>query len=99
MEFSYKNLRKDESFEKRIQITCNINKAKCEFMQGKIIKVNNMNVSFIEPHKIIVKIKTHKLLILYFDKDNMFLYDRTIPITIQQLTKLLKNMCVENNNV
>lgn len=67
-----------------------MNKPKCEFMQGKIIKVNNINVSFIESHKIIVKIKSYKLLVLYFDKENIFLYDRTIPITIKQLSTLLK---------
>ena len=31
MEFSYKKLRKNKSFEKRIEITCTMNGAKCEF--------------------------------------------------------------------
>lgn len=92
MEFLCKKLKKDESFEKRISITCSLNKAKCEFIPGKIIDVDNMNVSFIEPHKIIVTINSHKLLVLYFDKDNMFLYDRTMPINIKQLVLILKEL-------
>lgn len=92
MDFKVKNLIKDESFEKRIEITCSMNSAKCEFIQGKIIDVDNTNVSFIEPHKVIIKIKKYKLLVLYFNKDNLFLYDRTIPITISKLTTLLKSI-------
>lgn len=92
MNFKAKNLIKDENFEKRIEITCAMNSAKCEFLQGKIIDVDNTNVSFIEPHKVIIKIKKYKLLVLYFNKDNLFLYDRTIPITISKLTTLLKSI-------
>ena len=92
MDFTYKNLIKDEKFEKRIKITCEMNNAKCEFIQGKIIKVNNTNVSIIQPHKIIIKVKTRKLLVLYFDKENMFLYDRTIPIDIKQLSLIINEM-------
>lgn len=92
MNFKAKNLIKDESFEKRIEITCAMNGAKCEFIQGRIIDLDNTNVSFIEPHKVIIKIKKYKLLVLYFNKDNLFLYDRTIPITISKLTTLLKSI-------
>lgn len=92
MNFKAKNLIKDESFEKRIEITCAMNSAKCEFIQGKIIDLDNTNVSFIQPHKVVIKIKKYKLLVLYFNKDNLFLYDRTIPITISKLTTLLKSI-------
>ena len=90
MDFKVKSLIKDGSFEKRIEITCAMNSAKCEFIEGKIIDLDYTNVSFIEPHKIIIRVKSYKLLVLYFDKDNLFLYDRTMPITISKLTTLLK---------
>lgn len=90
MEFSYKKSRRDEQFEKRIKITCDMNSAKCKFIQGKIIDVNKTNISFIEPHRINITIKSHKLLVIYFNKDNLFLYDRTMPITIKKLVILLK---------
>lgn len=99
MDFTYKKLVKDKSFEKRIEITCAMNSAKCEFIQGKIIDVNKTNISFIEPHRINITIKSHKLLVIYFDKDNMFLYDRTMPITIKKLVALLKAITTGGYNV
>ncbi len=99
MEFSYKKLRRDEQFEKRIEITCAMNSAKCEFIQGKIIDVNKTNISFIEPHRINITIKSHKLLIIYFNKDNLFLYDRTMPITVKKLVVLLKAISTGEYNV
>lgn len=65
MEFTYERLEKDESFEKRIEIT----------------------------------IKSHKLLVLYFDRDELFLYDRTMPITIKKLVMLLENIATGDYNV
>ncbi len=92
MEFLVENFEKNESFEKRIAITCSFNNAKCEFTQGRILKVKNTNVNFIEPHKVDVTIKGLKLILIYFDKNNLFLYNRTIPITIKELDTLLKNI-------
>ncbi|MFV0275205.1 MAG: hypothetical protein ACK5HL_03075 [Bacilli bacterium] len=63
IEFAYKNLVKDESFEKRIKITCPMSSAKCEFIQGKIIDLDNTNGSFIEPHRIVVEIKSRKIIV------------------------------------
>lgn len=50
MEFNYKKLRKDEQFEKGIEITYAMNSAKCEFIQGKIIDVDK-NWSYIPSDK------------------------------------------------
>lgn len=96
MNFNAKNLIKDRKLEKRIEITCNINKAKCEFIEGKIIDLDKTNISIIEPHR--VNIKFNKLVVLYFDKDNLFLFDRTMPITISKLTTLLKAIASEEYN-
>ena len=52
--------------------------------------IDKTNVSFIEPHRVNISVKGKKILLLYFDKDNLFLYDRSMPITIAQLTNLLK---------
>ena len=96
MNFNAKNLIKDRKLEKKIEITCNINKAKCEFIEGKIIDLDKTNISIIEPHR--VNIKFHKLVVLYFDKDNLFLFDRTMPITNSKLTTLLKAIASEEYN-
>ncbi|MEG2028963.1 MAG: hypothetical protein RR050_03675 [Bacilli bacterium] len=44
-------------------------------------------------------IKHHKLLVLYFDKDDLFLYDITMPITIKNLIKVLENIVICDYNV
>ena len=95
MEFLKENLWKDEKFEKRINFTCSFNNAKCEFKQGKILNIKGTNINLIEPHKVDVFIKNKKILLIYFDKDNLFLYNRTMPLTIKQLDFLLKY--IKNN--
>ena len=92
MEYFTEKLINDEYFENRISTICSFNNAKCIFNDGKIIKIKETNVSIIEPHQVMVKWKQYKILLLYFDKDNMFLYDRTMPITLNELDKLLKEI-------
>jgi len=92
MDFLMQEFSKNEEFEKRIATTCGFNNAKCTFIQGKILKIRNTNINFIEPHKVDVTIKGKKLILVYFDKNNMFLYNRTMPITIKQLDTLLKSI-------
>lgn len=58
MNYNYENLRKDNKFEKRIKITCNMNNAKYEFIQGKIIGIDKTNISIIEPHRFNISIKS-----------------------------------------
>ena len=65
---------------------------KCEFRQGRILNVKNVNVSFLESHRIEISIKGKKLLLIYFDKNNLFLYNRTMPITLKQFDALLKDI-------
>lgn len=98
MEYFSQKLIKDEELEKKIKFICSYNNSKCEFIDGHIINILKTNVSFIEPHKIIIRIKTYKLLLLYFDADNIFLYERTIQINLTKLEKLLCHIR-KNQNV
>ncbi len=90
MEIFSKKLVRSKELEKKIEFACSFNYAKCEFEQGRILTIDKTNVSFIEPHRVNISVKGKKILLLYFDKDNLFLYDRSMPITIAQLTNLLK---------
>lgn len=78
--------------ENRIKMICSFNNAKVEFIEGRILKIDKVNVSFIEAHRIEIKIKKKKILLLYFDKNNLFLYDRSMQITVDKLDMLLKGL-------
>lgn len=92
MEFLSEKLVRSEELENRIKMICSFNNAKCQFIEGRILKVDKVNVSFIEAHKIDIKIKGKKILLLYFDKNNLFLYDRSTQITVDKLDMLLKSL-------
>ena len=92
MEYEVINLIKDEKLEKRIVTTCMFNNVKYQFKQGRILKIKNTNLSLIEPHKVNITIKDKDIILIYFDKENLFLYNRSMPITIKTLDTLLKNI-------
>ncbi len=90
MKIFSKKLVKAEDLEKRIKTICSFNNAKCEFIQGRILTVDRTNVSFIEPHRVNIKYKDSVILLLYFDKDNLFLFDRSTPISLDKLYAILQ---------
>lgn len=92
MKIFSKKLARNKDFEKKIEIACSFNNSKCEFIQGRILSIDKTNVSFIEPHRINIRHKDKKIMLLYFDKDNLFLYDRSIQITVEQLCWILKEL-------
>jgi len=92
MNYDIEDLNSDEKFEKRIATTCSFNNAKCEFKQGRIINVRNTNISFIEPHRVSVTIKDQELILIYFDKNNLFFHNRSLPLTIKTFDNLLKEV-------
>ena len=90
MNITYTDLVKSEKLEKRINLICSFNNAKCEFNQGRIFNVQQTNISFIEPHRIDITIKEHKILLLYYDEFNLFFFNRSMPLEINALDNLLK---------
>lgn len=92
MEYEIQELNKDEQLEKRIVTTCMFNNVKCKFKQGRILKIKNTNLSLIEPHRVNITIKDKDIILIYFNKENLFLYNRSMPITIKDLDILLKHI-------
>lgn len=92
MEFVSKKLIRDLDFEKKLQNICNFNNAKCEFMQGRILDIKGTNISLMEAHRIDVVVNGKNLLLLYYDKDNLFLYDRSMQISTVQFCRLLEEI-------
>lgn len=92
MEILSKKLNRSDELESKIKFTCSYNSSKYEIKEGQIISIDKTNVSFIEPHKVLIKNKKVKILIIYYDKDNMFLYSRKYPIDIKKLDLLLNHI-------
>ena len=74
MEFKVKDL----DFEKKLQTICNFNNAKCKFIGGRILDIKGTNISLMEAHRIEIAVNGKNLLLLYYNKDNLFLYDRSM---------------------
>ena len=68
----YVDLRRNEKFEKKIRIACDFHSVKYEFTQGRILNVDRSNVSFIEPHRFLIKLNGKKILGLYLKEDAAF---------------------------
>jgi hypothetical protein len=93
MKYFSKKLVRNENLEKRIKTICSYNYSKCEIIEGHIISIDKTNISFIEPHRIIITIDNRiNLLVIYYDKDNIFLYTRAIQIDLKKLDTLLKKI-------
>ena len=86
MEYEIQDLNKDLQLEKRIITTCMFNNVKYQFKQGRILKIKNTNISLIEPHKVNITVKDKDIILIYFNRDNLFFYNRTMPITIKEFS-------------
>ena len=71
---------------------CIFNNIKLEVINGVIFKIENTNISFIEPHRFIVIINNIKIILLCYDNLNLCLYDKDKPINIPILRDIIVNM-------
>ncbi len=92
MYFNEENLVRCEELENKIKIICSFNNVKYNFKRGRVLKVSNTNVNFIEPHRIDIIIGEKLIILIYFNANNLFLYNRTMPITTKQLDSLIKKI-------
>ena len=53
-------LKRNEKLENKIKFACKFNNAKYEFIEGHIINIEGINLSYIKPHKYIIKNKNIK---------------------------------------
>lgn len=89
---NYVDLKRNEKFERKIRIACDFHSAKYKFTRVRILNVDKVNVSFIEPHKFLIELNGNKIIVIYFDEDNMFLYNRTMQIDKKKLNLILDTM-------
>ena len=60
MKYIVEKLTKSEELESKIKVLCSFKSIKFNIKQGRIISIENTNISFIVPHKIILDKNKYK---------------------------------------
>ena len=89
MQIIKQELRFEESLKKRLEFICEFSKVKPIFINGSIRKIENTNLSYIEPHRVIVKNIT--LLVFNYSND-VYISNLAKKIKISELEEYLKSI-------
>ena len=89
MKIIKKELQFEESLKQRLEFICDFSKVKPTFINGSIRKVDKTNLTYIEPHRVIIKNTTF----LVFNYSNeIYISNLTRKIRLSELEEYLKNM-------
>ena len=89
MKIIKKELQFEESLKQRLEFICEFSKVKPTFINGSIRKVDKTNLTYIEPHRVIIKNTTF----LFFNYYNeIYISNLTRKIRLSELEEYLKNM-------
>ena len=89
MKIIKKELQFEESLKQRLEFICEFSKVKPIFINGSIRKVDKTNLTYIEPHKVIIKDTTF----LVFNYSNeIYISNLTRKIRLSELEEYLKSM-------
>ena len=79
----------EESLKKKIEFICEFAKVTPIFMNGSIRKLEKTNITYIEPHKVIIK----NITFLVFNYSNdVYISNLTKKIKLSELEEYLKNI-------
>jgi len=85
----------DETLKRRLKIICDFCNIKPEIINGSIRKVDKTNLSYIEPHRIIIKNNTF----LVFNYSNeIYINNLSKKIKINELENYIKTMTIDKSN-
>ena len=79
----------EESLKQRLEFICEFSKVNPTFVNGSIRKLDKSNLSYIEPHKVIVKNIT--LLVFNYSND-VYISNLSKKIKLSELETYLKNI-------
>ena len=79
----------EESLKQRLEFICEFSKVTPTFINGSIRKVEKTNLSYIEPHRVIVKDTT--FLVFNYSND-VYISNLTEKIKLSELEEYLKNL-------
>ena len=84
-----KELRFEESLKKRLEFICEFSKVTPTFINGSIRKLEKTNLTYIEPHRVIIK----NITFLVFNYSNdVYISNLTKKIKLSELEEYIKSI-------
>ena len=84
----------DETLKRRLEIICDFCNIKPEIVNGSIRKVDKTNLSYIEPHRIIIRNNTF----LVFNYSNeVYINNLSKKIKLNELENYIKTMTIDKS--
>lgn len=89
MQIIKKELQFEESLKQRLEFICEFAKVSPTFINGSIRKIDKTNLTYIEPHRVIIK----NITFLVFNYSNdIYITNLTKKIKLSELEEYLKNI-------
>ncbi len=79
----------EENLKQRLEFICEFAKVKPKFVNGSIRKIEKTNLSYIEPHRVIIKNTT--FLVFNYSND-VYISNLTKKIKLSELENYIKTM-------
>ena len=89
MKIIKQELQFEESLKQRLEFICEFSKVTPKFVNGSIRKIEKTNISYIEPHRVIINNTT--FLVFNYSND-VYISNLTKKIKISELEEYLKNI-------
>ena len=89
MKIIKEQLQFEESLKQRLEFICEFAKSNAIFINGSIRKIDKTNISYVEPHRVIVKNTT--LLVFNYSND-VYINNLAKKIKLSELEDYLKNI-------
>ena len=89
MKIIKQELQFEESLKQRLEFICEFSKVTPKFVNGSIRRLEKTNISYIEPHRVIIK----NITFLVFNYSNdVYVSNLTKKIKLSELEEYLKNI-------
>ena len=89
MQIIKQELQFEESLKQRLEFICEFSKVNPTFINGSIRRIDKTNISYIEPHQVIIK----NITFLVFNYSNdVYISNLTQKIKLSELEEYLKNI-------
>ena len=89
MKIIIEKLQFEESLKQRLEFICEFAKVNPEYVNGSIRKIDKTNLSYIEPHRVIIKNTT--FLVFNYSND-VYITNLSKKIKLSELEKYLKGI-------